>query len=145
MRGQTIRLALTAGLWGCGGSGTAPPPPPAPVTFSGTYGTRVTLVQSACGAVTVQDNPTVVTHDPSSGAVSFGHAGQTYPGTVASSGAFTTTPRVLDVHDGFIYTIGIAGQFAATGFEAEVTVDRAGPGSVVCRYLVHWTGARTGG
>jgi hypothetical protein len=95
--------------------------------------------------VTVQDNPTLVTHDPSSATLSVSHAGQSYAGTVSPSGTFTTTPKTVDVHDGFVYTIGIAGQFGGVGFEADVTVDRSGPVGVVCRYQVHWTGTRSGG
>ena len=109
--------------------------------FAGTYATRVTLVQTACGPVTVQDNPTVVTYDPSSSAVTFTHAGNTYSGTVKTDSSFTTVPRTVDVGDGFIYTIALAGRFRPSAFDADVTVDRTG-NSTTCRYMVHWAATK---
>ncbi len=139
---RTMWLALAASMVpGCSGSNTAtPPPPPAQSSFAGTYPTRVTLVQSGCGPVTVQDNPTVVAHVPETSSLTLTHAGQEYAGTVSATGRFTTAPRAVDVQDGFIYAIAITGQFAGTGFAADVTVDRTGNGSAPCRYTVHWVG-----
>lgn len=136
---------LIAGiLAACGGPTTNPVPVPPPPTsaYAGTYATRVTLVQNACGSVIVQDNPTVVTHQSASGSVTFSHAGQTYAGTVTSTGSFTTTPKVVDVSDGFLYTISLTGQFGTSAFEADATVDRASTASGTCRFVVHWAGTR---
>jgi hypothetical protein len=132
----------------CGGggddpSGTTPPPPPPPPPppqggFAGSYATRVSLTSSSCGAVVVQDNPTAVTHDVSSGAVSFTHAGQTYLGSVAADSTFATTPKGVNVNDGFVYTITLAGRFRRNAFDADATVDRSDQGSGTCRFVVHW-------
>jgi hypothetical protein len=128
---------------GCGSSGPhSPPPPPPGDPYAGTYATTVTLTQNACGQVTVQNNPTIVTHNAASGAVTLTHAGQTYPGTVNGSGAFTTTPTVVDVSDGFLYTIGLAGQFGTGSFAADATVDRSSQASGTCRFVVHWAATR---
>lgn len=141
---------LLALIWfggsACGGATTSPratanPNTPAPGAFAGTYATRVTLTSNNCGTVNVQDNPTSVTHDAASGAVTFTHAGFTYSGSVKADSTFTTTPRGVDVNDGFNYSIAIAGRFRALAFDADATVDRTG-GSAACRYVVHWAGSR---
>lgn len=137
--GQVLRLLslpLAVSLVACGNSSA-----PVPGGLAGTYATRVTLVQTACGPVTVQDNPTVVTYDPSSGAVTLTHAGNTYSGTVNMDSTFTTVPKTVDVGDGYIYTIALAGRFRPSAFDADVTVDRAS-GSTTCRYVVHWVGTK---
>src|SRR5262245_33913523 len=90
-------VAAVVLLTACGGGGsepddTAPPPPPSTQGFAGTYATQVTLVQNTCGSVTVQSLPTTVTHELSTGAVTFVHGGTTYSGTVATDSSFTTTP-----------------------------------------------------
>ena len=126
----------------CGGgsepNGTTPPPP---VSFAGTYTTQVTLTQNGCGSVTVQSLPTTVTHNASSGAVTFVHGGTTYTGTVATDSSFATTPRDVDVGDGFQYRITIAGRFGNRSFVADATVDRSGAGTP-CQYIAHWVGTR---
>ncbi|MEW5915517.1 MAG: hypothetical protein AB1762_03895 [Gemmatimonadota bacterium] len=122
----------------CGGSGG--PPAPAPVTFSGTYSTRVTLAQSTCGTVVVQDNPTVVTHNATTQAVTLTHAGITYSGTVQADSSFSTEPRPVEVNDGSQYIIQISGRFRVRAFEADATVDRARQGAT-CRYVVRLVGA----
>jgi hypothetical protein len=127
----------------CGSSVTTGPQTtgPTPGPYAGTYATRVTLTQSSCGAITVQDNPTTVTHDTATKVVTFSHAGQTYSGAVATSGAFTTTPRQVNINDGFLYTIALAGQFRTAAFDADATIDRTG-GSGACRFTVRWQATR---
>jgi hypothetical protein len=102
----------------------------------------VSLAQNSCGTITVQNNPTTVTHDAATGAVTFTHAGTTYSGSVGSDGAFTTVPREVNVGDGYLYTIALAGSFRTNGFDADATVDRTGQGAA-CRFVVRWVGTRT--
>jgi hypothetical protein len=130
----------------CGGSTTSPgpttnPPTQTPAGFNGTYATRVTLASNTCGTINVQDNPTIVAHDASAGTVTFTHAGFVYSGTVKSDSTFTTTPRAVNVNDGFNYSIAITGRFRPLALDADATVDRTG-GSAACRYVVHWAGTR---
>jgi hypothetical protein len=90
----------------------------------------------------VQNNPTVVTYDASTRAVTFTHAGTTYSGTVAADNSFTTPARAVNVNDGFSYSIGLAGTFKTNGFDALATVDRTGSGSA-CRFTVNWAGTKS--
>src|SRR5262245_9483233 len=90
--------------------------------FGGTYTTDVTLSSTTCGPVTVEDNPTVVQHQEGSSAVSFRHAGITYTGTVEADSSFATTPKGVNIGDGFNYTITIAGRFHPNSFEADAIV-----------------------
>ena len=141
-----LAIACSSGL-ACGGSTTNPgptntnPSTQTPTSFAGSYTTRVTLTSNNCGTINVADNPTVVTHDVASGAVTFTHAGFTYSGSVKADSTFTTTPRGVNVNDGFNYSIAIAGRFRALALDADATVDRTG-GSAACRYVVHWAGSR---
>jgi hypothetical protein len=137
---KRVIALIAATLAACGGSDDSSGPTPSQ-TFAGTYATRVTLTQSSCGAVTVQDNPTVVSYDATSNAASFTHAGQTYRGTVRADSSFTTTPASVNVNDGFQYSIALSGRFRANAFEADATVDRTG-GAGACRFTVHWVGTR---
>jgi hypothetical protein len=136
---------LLLGMIACGSSTTTGPKTttttPGPGPFAGIYATRVTLLQSSCGAVTVQDNPTTVTHDTATRAVSFAHVGQTYSGTVGADSSFTTVPRQVNVNDGFLYTITLAGKFRPLAFDADATIDRTGGGGP-CRFSVRWQATR---
>lgn len=135
-----IRTALLCLAFAC--SSTAPSAPAAALGYSGTYDTKVAIKTNACpGTPTVMDNPTVVAHEPSTGKVTITHAGTTSPGTVKSDGSFTTTPVPVNVGDGFTYSIAMTGQFTATGFTADVAVDRTS-GATTCRYVVGWVGTK---
>lgn len=113
------------------------------VDFGGNYTTIVSLSESTCGAITVQNNPTVVTHDTDSGAVTLTHAGVVYTGrVVASDSSFTTVSREVNVGDGYTYKIAIAGRFRENAFDANASVDRTKQGEA-CRFVVHWAGTRT--
>ena len=139
--------AIAAVLIACGGSGsdsdgtTPPPPPPGQGPFAGTYATDVTLAQNSCGAITVQSLPTTVTHTTATGAITLVHGGTTYSGSVASDSTFTTSPRDVDVGDGYQYRITIVGRFGNRNFVADATVDRSGIGPA-CRFVAHWVGTR---
>jgi hypothetical protein len=133
-------------LLGCGGGSdsegtTTPPPPAGPGAFAGTYATEVTLGQTTCGAITVQSLPTTVTHNATTNAITLVHGGTTYAGTVAVDSTFATSPRDVDVGDGYQYRITIAGRFGNRSFVADATVDRSGSGAS-CRFVAHWVGSR---
>ena len=138
-----VILAATSGCGGggSGDDGTTTPPPLPQSAFAGTYATTVSLAQNSCGSVTVQSLPTTVVHDASSGAISLVHGGTTYSGTVATDSTFLTSPRDVDVGDGYQYRITIAGRFGNRSFVADATVDRSGTGTP-CRFVAHWVGTR---
>ncbi len=133
-------LLVVIAVVACGGSAQIAPAGNA--GFAGTYATAVTLASNTCGTITVQNNPTSVTYDATTRAVSFTHAGTTYSGSVAADSTFTTPPRAVNVNDGFAYSIGLAGKFRPNGFDATATVDRTG-GSGACRFTVRWAGTRS--
>lgn len=141
-------VAIVIGFGGaCGGGGSpagpgpTPPGPPAGA-FAGNYSTRVTLTSSGCGAVTVQDNPTSVTHNETTGAIVLTHVGISYSGAVVADSTFSTPVRLVDVGDGFQYSIAIAGRFHPGAFDADATVDKTSTANVTCRFVVHWAGTK---
>jgi hypothetical protein len=142
-----LALLVCLPLLGCGSSGGTPPPDAgSPTGFSvgGSYPTRVTVTQTDCGPVGVEDAVTTVSHVPGSATLSLGHAGNTYAGTVEASGHFTTTPKTL-IDGTSRFTLTISGQFQRTGFEAtvHVAVTQAGP-PTACSYDVRWEGTKDG-
>lgn len=121
-------------------------PGPTALSVGGTYQTQVSLVagRNTCGAVTVQNNPTVVTHSPGAHTLSLTHAGHAYPGTIDSIARFATPPTTIS-GGGSQYTLTITGQFTLTGFAADVQVDVHQPQTPqTCSYLVHWVGTKDG-
>lgn len=139
-------LALVAP--GCGGgSSTTPSVPTGPsivLSVAGTYPTRATLIaeRNTCGSVTVQDNPTTVTHTAGGSDLSLLHAGSTYRGTIDTSGRFTSPAANFTFPDAD-YTIGLTGQFSTTGFTATVELTRRA-GGTTCTYAVAWVGTKSG-
>ena len=138
-------IGLAAVVAACGAA-TGPGGGPSVLSVGGTYQTHVALVadSNSCGAVTVQDNPTVVTHTPGARVLSLTHAGYTYEGTIDSTAHFATTPTAISI-GGTQYTLTIKGQFDLTGFDAAVHVDvqQATPPQA-CSYLVDWVGTKQG-
>lgn len=141
-------LVLAVVAPGCGGGSSATPSvPTAPSTVlsvAGTYPTRATLIanRNTCGSVTVQDNPTTVTHTPAGTDLSLSHAGSTYRGTIESSGRFTSPAANFAFPDAD-YTIGLTGQFSTTGFTATVELTKRA-GGTTCTYAVSWVGTKSG-
>ena len=137
---RTAPLILGVGLWSCGSTNG----PGNLISVGGTYATAVTLGQNTCGNVTVQPNPTTVTHTAGATTLSLTHAGNTYNGTLSSGGTFTMSPLTLS-SSGQTFTIGIQGTFSTTGFQATVTVDVQQPGPPpTCQYVVQWVGTKNG-
>ena len=60
--------------------------------MAGEYDTRVTLLNSTCADIAVQDNPTTVEQEAGSDTVELTHAGTTYTAELADDGQFTRTP-----------------------------------------------------
>jgi hypothetical protein len=139
-RGLVAAATLTISCRGVAGPG------PAAFSVGGTYQTQVSLVagRNTCGVVTVQNNPTVVTHSPRAHTLSLTHAGNAYPGTIDSTARFATAPTTIS-GGGSQYTLTINGQFTRTGFDADVPVDVQQPQTPqTCSYLVHWVGTKDG-
>jgi len=117
---------------GCGGSSGTPL-----LSVGGTYQTQVTLLPgNTCSGVTVQDNPTIVTHNPGAQTLSIRHVSINAAGTIDSTAHFSTDPTMVS---GF--TVTITGQFSLTGLDATVTLTQAQP---PCQYMVHWVGTKDG-
>src|SRR5262245_38109357 len=89
-----VLLPLALGACGGGSSPTSnPPPTPVPVlSVGGAYTVAVALGTNSCGAVTVAPQPTSVTHTPGASRFSLMHGANTFNGTVAPAGSFTTDP-----------------------------------------------------
>jgi hypothetical protein len=111
---------------------------------NGQYSTSVSLTQSTCQGIQVQDNPTNLAHVPGASALTLTHAGVNYPGTVARDGSFTTTAVPVTVGSD-THTLTIAGRFSATGFDATVSAAVSRSGGTVCDYVVHWSGTKLDG
>lgn len=128
-------LCLAAVAFACGGSSDM-----RQLSVGGAYETGVTLLAAGntCGAVQVQNNPTVVAHAPGAHTLSLTHAGNTYSGTVTDAGAFVVPQTAVG---GGAFQISIAGQFASASFVATVSVAQAQPS---CGYQVTWTGTKSG-
>jgi hypothetical protein len=132
----TAAVLLAANAF-CGGSSS--PAAISGLSVGGTYDTQVTLLPdgNTCGAVQVQNNPTIVDHVSGSASLALTHARNRYPGTVDRTGRFSTPPLLVSGS----FSISIAGQFSPTVFDATVQVDQVSP---ACGYRVHWVGTKSG-
>ena len=126
----------------CGGDSN-PTPPPTELKVDGTYATNVALTQSTCPSLTVQGNPTTVTHTTGASTLTLTHAGNSYSGTVQRNGAFSTTPKALTA-GAETHTLTIAGTFSRTAINATVTAVVQRSGSADCQYTVTWIGPKQG-
>lgn len=146
MRLNLAAAACVIGMAGCGGGGTTgPTPPAAPVrSVGGDYTMVVALGENGCGAVTVQPLPTRVTHTAGASQFQLTHGPGTYTGAFdeAAGGAFRTQAQTF-ASGTSSQVVHIQGRFTAAGLEAVVTVDQSAP-APACRYLVNWTGAKSG-
>ena len=142
LRTYVLAVVLASLFLACKSSGA---PDDDRLSVGGTYSTQVSLTENTCPNTTVQSLPTVVTHSPGGSALTLQHGPLTYTGTVSSSGAFTTTPHVIqDPPAGTQTTLTIAGQFSVTGFIADVTVTILKNIPPDCSYKVHWVGTKQG-
>jgi len=107
------------------------------LSVGGTYQTQVTLLPgNTCSGVTVQNNPTTVTHNPGAQTLSIRHASINAAETIDSTAHFSTDPTTVSS-----FTVTITGQFSLTGLDATVTLTQAQP---PCQYMVHWVGTKDG-
>jgi hypothetical protein len=142
LRTYVLALVLASFFLACKSSGA---PDDDRLSVGGTYLTQVSLTENTCPNTTVQSLPTVVTHSAGSNALTLQHGPLTYTGSVSQSGAFTTTPNVIqDPPAGTQTTLTIAGQFSETGFIADVTVTVLKNTPPNCAYKVHWVGTKQG-
>ena len=112
---------------------------------AGTYTTQVSLTANTCTGITVQSLPTTVAHTAGATTLSLTHGPLTYTGAVAVTGAFTTSPNVIqDPAAGMQTTLTIAGQFSTSGFVADVTANVVRTTPPNCAYTVHWVGTKQG-
>lgn len=145
---RAIQLLVSLAL-GCGGGGGSPtaPPPPAPVSpIAGRYDVTVTLGTNSCGAVTVQPQPTTVTHAAGDSRFTLMHGANAFAGTLSADLSFVTDPLTLPGGDGSTLTVRLQGRFPSQALEANVTVEvRNRPvAPATCSYVVVWTGVKTG-
>jgi hypothetical protein len=114
-----------------------------------------------CGAVTLQDNRTVVTHTPRAATLSLTHAGNTYAGSgrprpLRNKTDYADALEGLE-HAGCDYgecalsdggrefTLTVDGQFSRTGLDAMVHVAvRQQAASTTCAHIMRWLGTKSG-
>jgi hypothetical protein len=134
-------LALAA----CGG-GSSPSTTPSPPVLSvgGAYSVAVALGSNTCGPVTVAPQPTSVTHTPGASRFMLVHGANSFTGSVAADGTFTTDP--LGLNDGATaLTVTLQGRFTVSGLSATATVVMRPPAPAPsCQYTVAWTGTKQG-
>jgi hypothetical protein len=137
----TIALGVVFLLSACGsGSGTGTTGPRL-IAVGGDYTLSVALAFNDCGNVVVQPLPTHVDHAPGAASFLLTHGPNTFNGTLAGDGAFTTETRTLPDGTGSTLTMAIAGRFSTGGLEAQAAVTLP---SRPCRYEVRWTGVKQG-
>ena len=141
---RTLTMIIAVIPVACGGSSSTSPAPSNALAVAGTYPTRATVIaeRNTCGNVTVQDNPTTVTHTPGATGLSLAHAGSTYHGTIDTSGRFSTPAANFSFPDAD-YSISLSGQFSTTGFTATVELAKRA-GGTTCTYAVGWVGTKQG-
>jgi hypothetical protein len=149
-------VAVAALAWGCSGSDPDPEATfdarvvfdavvrdPTMVWVAGSYATQVTLQESSCTGITVQNMATQVIHQAGESAVTLVHASIRHNGTVGRDGTFATEPRAVTA-GGDTHTLTMAGQFSTTGFDAVVSAQVALGGGGTCSYAVRWIGSKGG-
>jgi hypothetical protein len=142
VRAAPLALVSAVLVAACGGD-SSPTPPTTDLKVDGTYATNVAVAQSTCPSLTVQGNPTTVTHTTGASTLTLTHAGNSYSGTVQRNGAFSTTPKALTA-GAETHTLTIAGTFSRTAINATVTAVVQRSGSADCQYTVTWIGPKQG-
>jgi len=108
---------------------------------AGEYRTVVSVIQSGCADMGVQQFSTTVGHLPGDTAVVISHAGATYRGTLARDGSFRTAPSDFSINN-VGYTVVLTGRFTADSVDirADVESHRQPP----CRLSARWYGPKDG-
>jgi hypothetical protein len=122
---------------GCAGSGAGGKA----VSVGGTYQTTVTLIESTCPDMGVQQHPTVVTHQPGDSVFTITHAGASYEGVLQPNGLFRTRPTTFTITN-VTYGITLVGTFSADAVDirADVQAGRQPP----CHLAARWSGPKDG-
>lgn len=109
--------------------------------MAGEYDTTVTLLDSTCEGITVQDDPTTVEQEDGSDTIELTHAGTTYTAELADDGEFTTDAVSVEVGSA-THSLTVHGSFTGAGFRASVLATVTGGAGGPCTYEVSWVGAR---
>jgi hypothetical protein len=142
---MAVAVLVVAAVAGCGGGSSGPGgASPTQLQVGGSYQVTPSVLQSACGTVTVLPGPAQVAHTAGASDFRLTHVGQTYTGRVERTGAFATDPLVINLGSGSTDTVRIEGRFRTDGLDATVTVDANHAGASPCRYLVGWQVAKQG-
>ena len=131
--GRAAAVLLAAGCSGAAG-GTA-------ISVGGTYRTAVTVIESSCTDMGVQQHLTSVGHQPGDTVLTVTHAGATYQGTLAKDGSFRTVPSNFSINN-VGYTLVLTGRFTTDSVDirADVESHRQPP----CRLSARWYGPKEG-
>ncbi len=114
-----------------------------PAGVAGDYDTTVTLLDSTCEGITVQDNQTTVDQQDGSDTIGLTHGGISYTAELAADGQFTTDAASVEV-GATTHALTVHGSFTGSGFRASVLATVTGDASAAgpCTYEVSWVGAR---
>ncbi len=142
-----LLAALALGCGGGGGGSPTAPPVPTPVSpIAGRYDVSVVLGANSCGAVTVQTQATSVVHTAGDSRFTLVHGANSFAGTLNADLTFVTDPLTLAGGDGSTLVVRIQGRYPSQALEATVTVNVSGRpvAPATCRYVVAWSGVKTG-
>ena len=112
---------VTVGLLAATGACSKSPPPIPGISVGGTYQTAVTLLESSCADMGIQQHPTTVVHQAGDTVLTVTHAGASYQGTLAPNGHFTTRPSNFTIGD-VTYHITLTGSFTAQAVDIRADV-----------------------
>ena len=144
-RSLPIGVLLSAAVISCRSGDSGPTAPDDNlIRIGGTYATQVTLGQSSCPNIAVQDMETTVTHSPGSMTFALRHASISAAGSVQADGGFST--EKVDVAVGqAMHNYRISGKFTVNGFQAILTITVTQPVSPAsCVYQLAWIGTKQG-
>lgn len=137
VRSGIVTVGFLAGAAACAKS-----PPPAPgISVGGTYQTAVTLLESSCSDMGIQQHPTTVAHHAGDTVLTVTHAGASYQGTLTPDGHFMTQPSNFTIGN-VTYVITLTGSFTtqAVDIRADVEAGRQPP----CHIAARWSGPKDG-
>jgi hypothetical protein len=138
-------LLAAALLTGCGGDDSGDDEgdasSPSNQGAAGVYDTSVTLLNSTCEGIEVQDAPTTVEQESGSDTIELTHAGTTYTAELAEDGQFTTDVVQVPVAEQ-THSLTVHGSFSDQGFRASVLAEVTGGAAGPCGYEVAWVGTR---
>lgn len=135
MRPRELTVALLAAA-GCAGAGAG-----GAIRVGGMYRTTVSVIESSCADMGVQQNTTAIGHQPGDTVLTVTHAGATYQGVLARDGSFRTVPSNFSINN-VGYTVVLTGRFTRDSVDIRADVDshRQPP----CRLSARWYGPKEG-